>query len=122
MGKKFNRWLRAQARAGVFVGDINQATAAYQGTAPLPTPPPAQPAAPPPPPPEINEGKPARNTNPRRVSQTGLEDGGNLKIKKKSRRRRQQQAKGTGQLRINPTSVANVSTAGKAASSGGVNV
>lgn len=116
MGKKFNRWLRAQAKAGVFVGDINQATAAFQGTAPLPTPPTQTPTPPPEPEPI------ARNTTPCRVGTQGLEDGGNLRIKKKSRRRRQQLSKGTGQLRINPTTTANVGGAGAAASSGGINV
>ena len=31
MGKKFNRWLRAAAKAGINVGDINQASATYLG-------------------------------------------------------------------------------------------
>ena len=54
---------------------------------------------------------------PRKVGET---DGNNLKIKKKSRKRRQELSKGTGQLRINPTQSANVSTAGDAAKTGGV--
>ena len=49
-------------------------------------------------------------------------DGSNLRIKKKSRKRRQELSKGTGQLRINPTQSANVSTAGQAAASGGINI
>ena len=113
MGKKFNRWLRAQAKAGVFVGDINQATTAFQG-GPLPTPPSAPAPAPPPEPEPI-----ANSTTPRRVGNQGLEDGGNLKIKKKSRRRRQQLSRGTGQLRINPSATTNITS--KAAKSGGVN-
>lgn len=36
MGKKFNQWLRAQANAGIPVGDINQATAMYMGLPPDP--------------------------------------------------------------------------------------
>ena len=113
MGKKFNQFLRQAAAQGIYVGDINQATAAFQGGG-YPTPP-AEKQAPPPAPDPIK-----RNTNPRRVGDT--DDGGSLKIKRKSKRRRQQQAKGTGQLRINPTSVANTSTAAQAASSGGINV
>ena len=47
MSKKFNRWLRAAAKAGINVGDINQATATYTGQT-------SAPAAPAPPPlPEI---------------------------------------------------------------------
>jgi hypothetical protein len=46
MGKKFNQFLRNAARLGIYVGDINQATTAYQGggyptdpaTAPQPAP------------------------------------------------------------------------------------
>lgn len=112
MGKKFNQFLRQAAAQGIYVGDINQATTAFQGGG-YPSPPAEaqQQQAPPP----IK-----RNTNPRRVSES--DDGGNLRIKRKSKRRRQQQAKGTGQLRIEPTAVANTSTAGKAASTGGVNV
>ena len=48
MGKKFNKFLRNAAKQGIYVGDINQATTAFQGggypTAPsqqAPTPPPA---------------------------------------------------------------------------------
>ena len=62
----------------------------------------------------------ATDNNPRRLSPES--DGSNLKIKKKSRKRRQELSKGTGQLRINPTQSANVSTAGQAAASGGINV
>ena len=63
----------------------------------------------------------ARDTNPRRVSDNN-EGGSNLRIKKKSRKRRQELSKGTGQLRINPTQTTNVSTAGTAARSGGINI
>ena len=112
MGKKFNRFLRQAAAAGLYVGDINQATTAFQGGG-YPTPPTEKQAPPPAP-------DPIRNTNPRKVGDT--DDGGSLKVKRKSKRRRQQQAKGTGQLRINPTSVANTNTAGQAASSGGINI
>lgn len=81
-------------------------------------PPQRQQAAPPPPPPAAPQV--ATDNNPRRLSPDS--DGSNLKIRKKSRKRRQELSKGTGQLRINPTQVANVSTAGKAAKSGGVAV
>ena len=111
MGRKFNQFLRQAAAQGIYVGDINQATTAFQGGG-YPTPPSETQA------PQVPDPI-KRNTNPRRVD---TDDSGNLKVKRKSKRRRQQQAKGTGQLRINPTSVANTSTAGKAASSGGVNV
>ena len=57
---------------------------------------------------------------PRKVDDT--DDASNLKIKKKSRKRNQEMARGTGQLRINPTATANVSTAGNAAASGGVSL
>ena len=123
MGRRFNKWLRNMGNAGIHVGDLNQAYASWKYNAPLPpAPAPAAAAPPPPPAPAPKPIERDRDTTPRRVSQTGLDDGGNLKIKKKSKRRRTQQAKGTGQLRINPTSVANTSTAGQAASSGGVNV
>jgi len=110
MGKKFNQWLRQMAAANIYVGDINQATSAYQGGS-LPTAPSDTPTPPPPAP------DPIRNTNPRKLGET---DGENLKIKRKSRRRRQQLSKGTGQLRINPSSTANVGGAGQAAKSGGI--
>ena len=45
MGKKFNRWLRAAAKAGINVGDLNQASALFTGQTPTPaapTPPPVQ--------------------------------------------------------------------------------
>ena len=74
-------------------------------------------ATPPPPPPQPV----ARNTNPRRLSDNN-QDGSNLRIRKKSRKRRQELSKGTGQLRINPTQSTNVSTAGQAAQSGGINI
>lgn len=38
MGKKFNKWLRAAAKAGINVGDINQATATFTGQTPAPAP------------------------------------------------------------------------------------
>jgi len=74
----------------------------------------------PPPPPTPTPSPVARDNNPRRLSPES--DGSNLKIKKKSRKRRQELSKGTGQLRINPTQSANVSTAGQAAASGGINI
>lgn len=64
--------------------------------------------------------KPLMDSTPRKV--TDDSDGSNLKIKKKSRKRRQELSKGTGQLRINPSSTANTSTAGQAAASGGINI
>ena len=112
MGKKFNQWLRAMGNAGIYVGDLNQASAAFTGQAPLPQPPEQQ-QAPPQAPAPIK-----RNTNPRTIGDT---DGDNLKIKRKSKRRRRQLSKGTGQLRINPSSTANVGGSGVAAKSGGVN-
>ena len=84
------------AAANVFVGDINQATSAYQGGS-LPTPPSQQQAPPPPPPEPVEEVKPERNTTPRKL---GSDDGENLKIKKKSRKQRKALARGTGQLTI----------------------
>ena len=81
-------------------------------------PPGRQQAAPPPPP--APAPRVATDNNPRRVTEDS--DGSNLRIKKKSRKRRQELSKGTGQLRINPTQSANVSTAGQAAKSGGINV
>ena len=80
---------------------------------------PPQKQAPPPPTP-IQAPKVATDNNPRRLSPES--DGSNLRIKKKSRKRRQELSKGTGQLRINPTQAANVSTAGQAAKSGGINI
>lgn len=74
----------------------------------------------PPPPAPAPAPRVATDNNPRRLSPES--DGSNLKIKKKSRKRRQELSKGTGQLRINPTQSANVSTAGQAAASGGINV
>ena len=74
----------------------------------------------PPPPTPTPAPQVATDNNPRRL--TPDSDGSNLKIKKKSRKRRQELSKGTGQLRINPTQSANVSTAGQAAASGGINV
>ena len=74
----------------------------------------------PPAPPAPSAPKPVADSNPRRLSPES--DGSNLRIKKKSRKRRQELSKGTGQLRINPTQSANVSTAGQAAKSGGINV
>ena len=74
----------------------------------------------PPPAPTPTAPRVATDNNPRRLSDTS--DGGNLRIKKKSRKRRQELSKGTGQLRINPTQSANVSTAGQAAASGGINI
>ena len=74
----------------------------------------------PPPPAPAPAPQVATDNNPRRLSPES--DGSNLKIKKKSRKRRQELSKGTGQLRINPTQSANVSTAGQAAASGGINV
>ena len=76
--------------------------------------------APPPPPAPTPAPRVATDNNPRRLSPDS--DGTNLKIKKKSRKRRQELSKGTGQLRINPTQSTNVSTAGVAAKSGGINV
>ena len=76
--------------------------------------------APPPPPTPTPAPRVATDNNPRRLSPDS--DGTNLKIKKKSRKRRQELSKGTGQLRINPTQSTNVSTAGVAAKSGGINV
>jgi len=76
--------------------------------------------APPPPPTPTPAPRVATDNNPRRLSPDS--DGTNLKIKKKSRKRRQELPKGTGQLRINPTQSTNVSTAGVAAKSGGINV
>ena len=76
--------------------------------------------APPPPPTPTPAPRVATDNNPRRLSPDS--DGTNLKIKKKSRKRRQELSKGTGQLRINPTQSANVSTAGQAAASGGINI
>jgi|TARA_E500000331_G_scaffold158165_1_gene153401 hypothetical protein len=75
------------------------------------------PAAAPAPPPAP---KPLMDSTPRKV--TDDSDGSNLKIKKKSRKRRQELSKGTGQLRINPSSTANTNTAGMAAQSGGINI
>ena len=80
--------------------------------------PPARSTPPPPTPPPAP--RVATDNNPRRLSPES--DGSNLKIKKKSRKRRQELSKGTGQLRINPTQSANVSTAGQAAASGGINI
>ena len=80
--------------------------------------PPARSAPPPPTPPPAP--RVATDNNPRRLSPES--DGSNLKIKKKSRKRRQELSKGTGQLRINPTQSANVSTAGQAAATGGINI
>ena len=80
---------------------------------------PPQRSAPPPPAPAPTP-RVATDNNPRRLSPES--DGTNLKIKKKSRKRRQELSKGTGQLRINPTQSANVSTAGQAAKTGGINV
>ena len=77
-------------------------------------------SAPPPPPTPAPAPRVATDNNPRRLSPES--DGSNLRIKKKSRKRRQELSKGTGQLRINPTQSANVSTAGQAAASGGINV
>ena len=77
-------------------------------------------SAPPPPPTPTPAPRVATDNNPRRLSPDS--DGTNLKIKKKSRKRRQELSKGTGQLRINPTQSANVSTAGQAAASGGINI
>ena len=77
-------------------------------------------SAPPPPPTPTPAPRVATDNNPRRLSPES--DGTNLKIKKKSRKRRQELSKGTGQLRINPTQSANVSTAGQAAASGGINI
>ena len=76
--------------------------------------------APPPPPTPTPAPRVATDNNPRRLS--AETDGSNLRIKKKSRKRRQELSKGTGQLRINPTQSTNVSTAGVAAASGGINV
>ncbi len=81
---------------------------------------PPQKSAPPPPPAPTPAPRVATDNNPRRLSPDS--DGTNLRIKKKSRKRRQELSKGTGQLRINPTQSANVSTAGQAAASGGINV
>ena len=80
--------------------------------------PPARSTPPPPTPPPAP--RVATDNNPRRLSPES--DGSNLKIKKKSRKRRQELSKGTGQLRINPTQSANVSTAGQAAATGGINI
>ena len=81
---------------------------------------PPQQSAPPPPPTPTPAPRVATDNNPRRLSPES--DGTNLRIKKKSRKRRQELSKGTGQLRINPTQSANVSTAGQAAASGGINI
>jgi len=81
---------------------------------------PPQKSAPPPPPTPTPAPRVATDNNPRRLSPES--DGTNLRIKKKSRKRRQELSKGTGQLRINPTQSANVSTAGQAAQSGGINI
>lgn len=77
--------------------------------------------APPPPPTPTPAPRVATDNNPRRLSDND-NGGSNLRIKKKSRKRRQELSKGTGQLRINPTQSTNVSTAGTAAASGGINV
>ena len=92
------------ANAGIYVGDINQATRAFQ-TGELPTDPSKAPEPPAPPPPIKFD------TSPRK-----LDDGENLKVKKKSKRSRKAISKGTGQLRIGDrTGVA----AGGGAQSGG---
>jgi len=61
-----------------------------------------------------------RDATPRRLSEE--QDGSNLKIKKKSKRKRSSQRQGTGQLRINPSSVASVNTNAAPAATGGVNI
>jgi len=93
-------------------GDNRRATALFNAARSNPNKNTSNPAPPPAPTPV------AQVQAPRKVGET---DGDNLKIKKKSRKRRQELSKGTGQLRINPTQSANVSTAGTAAASGGVN-
>jgi len=93
-------------------GDNRRATALFNAARSNPSKNTSNPSPPPAPTPV------AQVQAPRKVGDT---DGDNLKIKKKSRKRRQELSKGTGQLRINPTQSANVSTAGTAAASGGVN-
>ena len=112
MGKKFNRFLRNAARLGINVGDINQATTAFQ-TGQYPTQ--AKPGDDPTPPPPIKFDQ-----TPRKL----VDDGENLKIKKKSKRNRKAQAKGTGQLRIsNNTGVTSAAAGGaQAGNTGGLNL
>lgn len=47
MGKKFNQFLRDAARAGIYVGDLNQATSMFTGNTAPPTLEPLAPPAPP---------------------------------------------------------------------------
>ena len=75
-------------------------------TTPAPTPPPTP--------------KPVADTTPRKMTDSG--DGDNLRIRKKSKKKRREFSRGTGQLRINPTSAPNVGMSAGAASSGGVNI
>ena len=96
-------------------GNNRRATALFNAARSLPN---RQQSAPPPPP-----APPARTAQTQAPRKLNDNDGGsNLKIKKKSRKRRQELSKGTGQLRINPTQTANVSTAGQAAATGGINI
>jgi hypothetical protein len=110
--KAFNKFLRDAYASGTFVGDINQATTAFQ-TGQYPTQ--AKPGDDPTPPPPIKFDQ-----TPRKL----VDDGENLKIKKKSKRNRKAQAKGTGQLRIsNNTGVTSAAAGGaQAGGTGGLNL
>jgi hypothetical protein len=79
MGKKFNRWLRAAARAGINVGDLNQASAMFTGQAPAPAATPAP--VTPPPPKEIKPPTQSRTTQ----SAAGRSYMGSSKKKKKTK-------------------------------------
>jgi len=117
----FNQLLQAgydPGTAGSIANTSNWDQANRRFSAAMANPPQRQ--APPPPPTPSPAPRVATDNNPRRLSPDS--DGTNLRIKKKSRKRRQELSKGTGQLRINPTQSANVSTAGTAAASGGINI
>jgi hypothetical protein len=109
MGKKFNQFLRRAAASGTYVGDLNQASQAFL-TGEYPTEPSKSDAPAPPPPIKFD-------TSPRK-----LDDGENLKVKKKSKRSRKAISKGTGQLRIGDRTGVASSGGAQAGGTGGLNL
>jgi hypothetical protein len=94
MGKKFNQYLKNMAKAGIYVGDINQATAAFQG-GPLPKDPAKAAPSPPPKPAPSKIQSPKTNYSTRDTTTSGV------KVKSKgSKRRRRATQRGVSQLRI----------------------
>ena len=110
MGKAFNKFLRNAAASGTYVGDINQATTAFQ-TGQYPTQ--EQPQQDPTPPPPIKFDQ-----TPRKIKN----DGENLKIKKKSKKQRKALGKGTGQLRISDRTGVSSTGGAQVGGTGGLNL